>query len=50
VTCNDADERVSVGRMGEQLEGGEQAGGDEKRLGNGGISDRFRVCLSAVMP
>ena len=50
MTRNDADMWVGIGRVREELEGGEQAGSDEKRLRNGGISDRFRVCLSAVVP
>jgi hypothetical protein len=50
VTRNDPDERVSIGRMWEQLEGGEQAGGHQKRLRYRRIPNCFRVCLGAVMP
>ena len=38
-----------VGRVREQLEGGEQAGGDQQRLGDGGVADRLGVGLGAVV-
>ena len=44
-----ADLAERVGRVREQLEGGEQAGGDQQRLGDGGVADRLRVGLGAVV-
>ena len=44
-----ADAPEGVGRVREQLEGGEQAGGDQQRLRDGGVADRLRVGLGAVV-
>ena len=44
-----ADAAERVGRVREQLEGGQQAGGDQQRLGDGGVADRLRVRLGAVV-
>jgi hypothetical protein len=50
VTGNDTHQGVSVGRMGKQFERGEQAGGDQKWLGDRGISYGFGVRFGAVVP
>ena len=44
-----ADRAEGVGRVREQLERGEQAGGDQQRLGDGGVADRLGVGLGAVV-
>ena len=44
-----ADPAERVGRVREQLERGEQAGGDQQRLGDGGVADRLGVGLGAVV-
>ena len=50
VTRNYTDEWVTIGWMREQFERGEQAGGDQERLGNRGVSDGLGVGFGAVMP
>ena len=44
-----ADLAERVGRVREELEGGEQAGGHQQRLGHGGVADGLRVGLGAVV-
>ena len=41
--------KASAG-CGKQFERGQQAGGDEQRLGDGGVPDRLGVGLGAVVP
>ena len=45
VTGNRPDLREPVGGVGEQLEGGDQAGGDQQRLGDPGVADGLGVGL-----
>ena len=49
VAGDGADLRERVGRVREQLERGDQAGGDQQRLGDLGVADRLGVGLGAVV-
>ena len=44
-----ADARERVGGVREQVERGDQAGGDQQRLGDRGVADRVGVGLGAVV-
>jgi hypothetical protein len=50
VTCDDTDERVTVGWMREQLQRGEETGSNQQRLGNRCVPDGLGVGFGAVMP
>ena len=45
----DTDQGVRVGRVGEELEGRQQARGDEQRLRHGGVPDGLGVGVDAVV-
>ena len=50
MTCDNTDERVTVGGMRKQFECGKQSGRNQQWLGNRGVPDGLGVGFGAVMP